>query len=672
MLVPEHANAALVQRELDAALVPAVIGGAGSVFSTRAAGDWLMLLEALERPASSARARTAALTPLIGWDAQRLAAAGETELEQLHRLLHGWSRILSETGAAALTEAVMVGGGVAARVLARAGGERLVTDLQHTAELLHRAATEEQFGIAALTGWLRQRIAAAGREGAHGDERTRRLDSDAAAVQVLTIHRSKGLEFPVVYAPFLWEPGYIPEGVPVYFHDDGGTRGVDVALEGPAYEAHRRRYIEEERGEDLRLAYVALTRACHRAVVWWAGTFSCRDSPLGRLLFGVDAEGNVPVNGPSTPSDEEAFTRLTALAAQASDPLAVGVEWSRLEAPVVWTGAAADIGELSAARFDRRLDTRWRRTSYSAITAVAHERAVGSEPELVGIDDEPDPVETVVGGELPLAAMAAGPELGTIVHRAFERIDFGALDLEAAAGDALREAVGTRGAAALGCPLGQVAGGLAQAISTPLGGAFGSFALRDLALGDRVDELTFELPLAGGDEPRAAVGLGDIAGVLRAFIAPSDPLAGYAERLLDPMLSGVLRGYLTGSIDLAFRVVGEGGRASYGIVDYKTNWLGPPGEALSAWHYRPAALVATMHQTHYALQAILYCVALHRYLRWRAPGYLEGDLIGVSYGFLRGMTGAPGAGVFSWSPPPGLVAALSDALDGSLSLEGRI
>src|SRR5205085_3635269 len=120
-----------------------------------------------------------------------------------------------------------------------------------------------------------------------------------------------------------------------------------------------------------------------------------------------------------------------------------------------------------------------------------------------------------------------------------------------------------------------------------------------------------------------------------------------------------VRGYLTGSIDLVVRVGG-----AYAVIDYKTNWLAPPGEELTAWHHRPAVLAAEMERMHYVLQALLYVVALHRYLRWRVPAYdPDRHLAGVGYLFLRGMTGPPG-GVFAWRPPPGLVTALSDVLDG--------
>jgi exodeoxyribonuclease V beta subunit len=177
----------------------------------------------------------------------------------------------------------------------------------------------------------------------------------------------------------------------------------------------------------------------------------------------------------------------------------------------------------------------------------------------------------------------------------------------------------------------------------------------------------------GGDDPRAELRVEAVAALLRAHLPATDPLAGYPDRLAQPGLQQDLRGYLAGSIDLVLRLPGSGpgGAPRFAIVDHKSNRLGEPGPGLSAWHYRPAALVAAMEEAHYPLQALLYSVALHRYLRWRLPGYdPERYLAGVLYLFLRGMTGpevprlagAP-CGVFGWRPPAGLVAALSDLLD---------
>jgi exodeoxyribonuclease V beta subunit len=675
VLVRTHKTAALVRDALDDAEIPAVINGAGSVFGSEPARDWLRLLEAIERPASAPRARAAALTPFLGWDAAGVASADEAAWEEVHRRLHEWARVLRAKGVAALTETITFGEGLPGRLLSRADGERELTDMRHVGQLLHEAATSERLGATALTAWLRQRISAAEEE-TGDEERSRRLESDAEAVQVLTIHRSKGLEFPIVYFPYLWEATWAGRDTePVFFHDPaaGDARTIDVGLEGSDFKAHVEQHVVEQRGEDLRLAYVALTRAKHQAVVWWAGSSPSRDSALSRLLLARGEDGTVAPKGSPTPSDMAMVTRLKAVAELA--PGRISVERATLDAPKRWSGPPVPPSPLAAARFDRELDLRWRRTSFSDITAGAYEARVASEPEEPLLDDEPEaPTGTRAdgGGDEALRAepavlreMPVGVRVGTFVHEVMEATDFSAPDLDAELALRVGEIQGRR-AADIGDPAAVVAG-LAAAIETPLGPHVGELRLRDVARADRLDELSFELPLVGGDEPSGRLTLDAIAAALAEHLPPGDPLTGYAERLTDASLRSTVRGYLTGSIDLVVRT--EGSR--FAVVDYKTNWLAAPGEALSAWHHRPAALAAEMRGAHYALQALLYVTALHRYLRWRLAGYdPDTNLAGALYLFLRGMTGANvprvegmPCGVFAWRPPGALVSALSDVLD---------
>jgi exodeoxyribonuclease V beta subunit len=654
VLVRRHREAELVRAALEAAGIPAVINGAGSVFATEPAREWLDLLSALERPADERRAHAAALTSLIGWSAERVACAVADDWQEVHEDLHEWAVLLRERGVASLMETVTRARRVPARVLARTDGERWLTDLRHVGQLLHAAATDEQLGVSALTAWLRRRISDA--ELDRDEERSRRLESDAAAVQVLTIHRSKGLEFPVVYCPYLWDhPGGDRAKAPVAFHDDHGERLIDVGLQGREYEEHRKRHEEEERGEDLRLMYVALTRAQHQAVIWWAGTYPSRDSPLCRLLFGRGEDGAVKPTLRRPPDDPTARARFEELAAAAPDGR-ISVEASRVAEGARWSPAPVEAAELSVAAFARSLDERWRRTSYTALTAGTYEARVASEPEEPVVRDEPDepvpvpadvpPDDPRLRAALPLATAPHGVEFGTFVHRVLEAADFAAPDLDA---ELARHAG----------PSADVVPGLRAAIETPLGPLLADARLRDVARGDRLDELAFELPLAGGDEAAGELTLRAVAAVLREHLGPGDPLAGYAERLEDPGLEQTVRGYLTGSIDLVARV---GGR--FAVVDYKTNWLAERDEDLIAWHYRPAALDAVMQRSHYVLQGLLYTAALHRYLRWRLPGYdPDRHLAGILYLFVRGMIGAEGGGVWAWRPPGTLVEALSDVLD---------
>jgi len=688
VLVRSRWNARQVQHELEAAGIPSVLGGAGSVLATPAAADWLTLLSALARPASSPRARAAALTPFIGWSAERIACADEQELEALHQRLHGWARLLRSSGVAALTEAIVHGESLPARVLRRTGGERRLTDIQHVSEVLHAVASADRLGTAALTSWLRGRVAASDGS-AERDELARRLESDADAVQVLTIHRSKGLEFPIVYCPYLWESPWLPRnGDPVFFHDaETGARAIDVGLEGPDYDAHRQLAEMEDRGEDLRLAYVALTRARHQTVVWWAGSWASRGSSLTRIAFEQEADGSVRPQAGRVRSDEDAFAGLGAIAEHA--PAAISVEWARLGAPAHWSPPLEHHAELSTAVLPRSPDLSWRRTSYTDITSAAHEAWVSSEPEEpLALDEPPEAADATLStatagmqsgeptpGELdglglPLAGLPAGARFGTLVHRLLEAVEFDSPSLH----DQLRERLDeltARGGVDVGDPVALVTG-LGLAIRTPLGPERDAVRLCDLGRANRLDELQFELPLAGGDEVTGSVTLRGIASLLRESLPPGDPVAAYADRLEDPLLRGELRGYMTGSIDLAARLPADAGRAGFAIVDYKTNRLTGMALEPQARDYGPDALFAAMLRSHYVLQALLYCAALHRYLRWRLRGYdPERDLAGVRYLFLRGMLGERtpvlgGArlGVFSWRPPSALVCALSDLLDG--------
>ncbi len=670
VLVRTNYQAAIVRDALHEVAVPAVIAGAGSVFATDPATEWLRLLEALARPTARDRAASVALTAFVGWEPARVATAAAEEWEDLHWSLHRWAATLRRRGVAALLESVTVTRDLPARVLARPTGERYLTDLRHVAQLLQAEAMSDGLGSTALTAWLRRRISEAEQD-AGNEDRSRRLESDAEAVQVLTVHRSKGLEFPVVYCPYMWEGRRQDDAVPV-FHDpdNANVRTIDVGAGGAAFARHQRLALIEDRGEDLRLLYVALTRAKHQAVLWWAGAHQAEHSPLGRLLFARDDAGVVSAFGPRALGDDEVAEHLVGLGS--------GIEVERIAAveTLPWEGVVPAAPELEADRFDRVLDWSWRRASYSSITQASHDLSVGSEAGEEAMSDEEvggAAVAVAAAGDdalravpLLLADMPAGARVGTLIHSVMEASDFAATDLSGELRAALWAQLSWQHLD-LG-DLDAVIEGLSAAIETPLGPLVGGARLRDVGRGDRLDEMTFELPLLGGDTPRGELAIADIAAVLSAYLPAGDPMALYAERLAgDPSLSTTLRGYLTGSLDLVFRLPGE----RFVIVDYKTNRLGGFDEPLTAWNYRPAAVGAEMTAAHYPLQALLYTVALHRYLRWRVAGYeADRNLCGALYLFLRGMSsrdhpvvdGHP-CGLWSWQPSGSLVEALSDLFD---------
>jgi exodeoxyribonuclease V beta subunit len=684
VIASRHADLDAARAALADVGIPAVIAGGGSVFATPAAVEWLALLEALEQPHRTARVRAAALTSLVGANARALDEGGDAFTDDLAELMRDWASVLALRGVAAVLEAATERG-LGARLLAQVGGERQLTDLAHICEVLHEVGLREGLGPIGLLGWLRRQIADA--RDHRGIERTRRLDSDAAAVQLVTIHASKGLEYPVVYLPTLADQW---EGEPKQplFHDDAGRRCRDVAGTGPDWDDHARRWRDEERGERLRLLYVAATRAKSQVVAWWAPSRNAVASPLQRLLLGrTPGLPTVPPTTP-TPTDDDAAETFGRWAAVGG--LVVEVAEPAVSAPA---RLPADDAALSVRSFDREVDTSWRRTSYSALAAYdapAEPLAtVTSEPESPPRDDEVLPVVAAAEAEepapatsdavvSPMAGLPVGATFGSLVHAVLEHTD---PDAPSYAGDLRVEIAAHVEEQQVWWPVPDLdADALTDALvavcDSPLGALADDRTLRQIPRGDRLCELDFELPLAGGDVRGYAperVRLGQVADVLRRHLAPDDPVLPYAEQLERPGLGGQdLLGYLTGSIDVVLRV---GGR--YLVVDYKTNWLGALPAAhedatLTSDDYRPARLDAAMGHSDYPLQALLYAVVLHRFLRWRVPAYdPETHLGGVLYLYLRGMCGpeTPAydgrpCGVFQWRPPAALVTELSDLLDG--------
>ncbi len=693
VLVRRNRDARAVQRALATAGVPAVISGLTSVFDTRAAQHWLIFLSALARPDDTRLTAGAALTPFVGWTAAELALADDDARDRLAERMRTWSATLASHGVAALLEAAAAGG-MRERVMRAQDGERDLTDLRHVGEALHAQAVRDGLGATALLEWLRARIDEAARD--YAEERSRRLQTDAAAVQVITVHASKGLQFPVTLVPFAWDTWLPPEPGVLRFHRDD-RRTLHVGGPGsPGYDQGLLAHQQDEAGEQLRLTYVALTRAHSQVVMWWAPSRNAERSPLSRLLLAPRAADGTPAASVELPGDAAAAEAFAALAARTAGKLVHEVVTAARPA-ARWAPEPVDPPVLELGRLRRALDTAWRRTSYTGLTSGAYDlrhHAPSSEPETTGLQDEPDEASDRPVARLeeapsldearlralpsPMADLPAGTAFGVLVHHVLEHVDTRAPDL--AAQVALRCAEADPAGALPGGPA-QLAAALLPALHTPLGGLAGGLALADVAPTDRLPELEFELPLAGGDHAdRSAGTLRDVAALLRAHLTAGDPFAGYADRLDDPGLAtSTLRGYLTGSIDAVLRVTSphEAGRHTYLVVDYKTNRLGVWEHPLTAWDYRPASMVAAMVEHHYPLQLLLYTVALHRYLRWRVRGYdPRVHLGGGLYLFVRGMLG-PGTpvvdgpdgptptGVMSWRPPAQLVLDLSDLLAGA-------
>jgi exodeoxyribonuclease V beta subunit len=659
ILTRSNADAASLAVALGEAGVPAATSSSNSVLDTEAARQWRTLLLALERPSSPGRVRAAALGWFLGRSAAEVDTLSDSGLDVLHDLLRNWSDQLSRGGVAALV-AEARRGGLYERLLAGAGGERHLTDVDHLAELLLTVTDGRGLGASALLDRMAGFVDGFGDEAVAPELLSRRIDRDDDAVQVLTVHKAKGLEFPIVLCPYLWA---VPQsgGLP-HAHVDGERRldttwltGANWTFVKPLRNASR----DELAGEDLRLLYVALTRARHRSYVWWPG-FADPDTKnsLGKVFLAAGG-----LSGP--PTDP---TELDVAVGRSRSTIDVVEVTADRHEHAHRTQPGPPAPELDVAACQRVLDPTWRIWSFTAITAVSAQATDTSVPAPAGVtspepsgapvlggtdepslDQLPDDPVTVTTADHGLRHAPGGTAFGTLVHDVLEHCDFAEPDLHGhllgLCSTALRHR-STRIAPA------ELAGGLAGAISAPLGGPLGPTCLRDITRADRLDELEFHLPLGRVRAHR-------IGGVLADHLDTNDPLLPWASGLAAGGFDIDVQGLLTGSIDLVLRA---GGRVY--VADYKSNQLGRQNP------YNLAALVEAMEHHHYPLQAALYLVALHRYLRWRVPDYdPASQLGGAAYLFLRGMNPelAPeqARGVFWWTPGHRAVEALDQLLAGA-------
>ncbi|GAB3586423.1 UvrD-helicase domain-containing protein [Calidifontibacter terrae] len=668
----------LVRDQLRLRRIPCVLVSSASVLHTEAAGWWLTLLMALEQPHRSDRVRAAALTPFLGWTAEQLDQAGDDATDRIAETLRDLSADHRRGGVAAVLDRLRADG-LSARLLASLGGERNITDLEHCAGLLQAKVAEGMSGITGLVTWL-QRQSADDATRTPAGARIVRLDSDAHAVTLSTIHGSKGLQYPVVYAPFLFDRWISDRDHPVLVHRD--EQRVLAFDNGATTQGS---HADEARAEDLRLTYVAITRAQSQLVLWWDHTWNNSNGGLHRLLFAQGgsataiearaamAPGARPIVQPG--GDRKISDAGVIRGILQSWESAGAFSFTEITTTEAVTKVAEPVNDRPcvARKFTAAIDPLWRRTSYSSL-ATAGEVDAATEPETVDLGTHDEEEVTVSQGTgnvghdrpSPMATLPMGATFGSLVHAVLEEADLQAADLRVEFEGKTRELL-RRWPVELDPT--ELANALELVCETPFGPLAEDLCLRDLTESDRFAEMDFELPLGGGDRPHPNAKLGDIASLLRRHLPDGDPLLPYADALDNPALGDQeLRGYLTGSVDLTFR---HGGR--FFVVDYKTNRLGEPETDLTLADYTPDRLAAAMNHSSYPLQALLYAVVLHRYLRWRLPAYdPESHLGGVLYLYLRGMAGADTprvdevpCGVFAWRPPVALVEAVSALLDGA-------
>ncbi|MGH8491543.1 MAG: UvrD-helicase domain-containing protein [Moraxellaceae bacterium] len=642
VLVPKHRDGRAVVEALAAAAIPAVIRSQDSVFATAEAVQMQSLLEAVAEPGREGRVKAAFLSPLMGGTVEALYAAQESDAQ--------WSALMAillearerwqRRGFMPMWEGLLREFRVYERVLAAAGGERGLTNLRHLATLMQHQADADPVPERQLA-WLREQV----QEEEASEENQLRLESDAERVQVLTIHVSKGLEYPVVFCPFLWD------GSLLHKSDDDRAEyraGADSLLDiGSERFAHAQTRMATERlAEKLRVLYVALTRAKYRCYGIWGRVKDSETSPFSWLLLGGNTEGDpdadILARDLKDFDHEYHAAALQKLAAEMPQAFAWQEINPDITAPPLALAAEAQ-GMPQLPPFSRNLERRWRVSSFTGLSESAHA------PDQSPLQESPDhdaqspllsvPVfqEEIVVPE-GIHAFPRGAAAGVFWHAVLEEAVADAIlatggnkaaDMSQRIADLLQEHALAPDWQA------QVQSTLAQLLTTPLDAEGATLGALESA---RV-EMEFIYPV-GRLTPSGFLELPDVAPRYRDALTALD----------FPLLAGYLKGF----IDLIYRHDGR-----YYVLDYKTNWLGPDDSA-----YTQERMQQAMADSHYYLQYWLYVLALHRHLKTVKKDYdYERDMGGVRYLFLRGMASAT-RGVYAARPSLALVDALDALMQG--------
>ncbi|MDH5672988.1 MAG: exodeoxyribonuclease V subunit beta [Myxococcales bacterium] len=693
------------------AAVPSVLQGTDSVLGSEQAQDLLHWLQALASPGDDRAARVVATSDLFGRNAElirALDAEAPQALAEWNRFvarLARWREHHGRHGLMATVRLAFEEEGVAPRLLAQRGGERAMTNLMHVAELLHEAEHRGRLGLEGLLSWLRNES----ERGQMQAERLElRLETDGDAVQIMTVHKAKGLQFNIVFVPFsFWSrlPQASAAALVAPGEADPAARVCDLRAPDARRQTHRRA-VREAQEEAIRLFYVALTRARLRTVVHVGHLEGLEHSALAPVFHaGENLEAGADRIEIATArvcdGDGEArFWELQQLASSSNGHIslssAAAPRGLRLPAS---TDAAP---ELCTRDFERDgLDSIWRRSSYTDLTRHRPTHLAEQEREGIDVDAfavledlaQPPALASALAeaeaSPLPLASFPAGRDTGIFLHTLLEHADFtwalperppeqGPEPLRALIGATL-QSHGMDTARWLEL----LTTALTQVLRTPLGAVLGSARLCDVAQQARFDELGFDFPVAGGSAFRRGRGHRPVPSerLVQALAArPADDPALRADYLRGLGGLGELAGFMTGRIDLIFRhPVADHGR--YFVVDYKSNRLGGANSGRSGIHdYDHASMRQAMEQHDYYLQYHLYTLVLHRYLRLRlgeAYDY-ERDVGGVYYLFLRGMVGADTPeqagrrhGCFFDKPPRQVIEALDAVFDGPAGAQER-
>ncbi len=705
VLVHNRKQAKLVKDHLKHLGINSVFLSRDSVLNSIEARDLLRWLNAIAEPQNERLLRNALACESLNYDARYLAsllndeARWEIELAQLYQLrdrfnqrgvmafIMAWLEMVpgsyrDDSGSDQVSSedhsSILAVEALAVRLRKQPDGERKLTNFLHLGEILQQASRElgiqsgfyntDGKGLLTLLRWYSERCQNALLN--QSEEQQIRLESDANLVQIVTIHKSKGLQYPVVFLPFCWDEDHNSVRFDAVYHTQQDDKSI-LTINTKADDAAKKKHIDEVRAEAMRLLYVALTRAEQACFVQLENIVKhLKAGPKG-LLMNSAIGYLLEQNSVSIDALNERFSEVIG---EGKLSLHYYPDWlAKMETVTAQEHAQQEENVvLSRAQFKGQVWDNWRLTSYSQLAkldtesgfsghghSVSHhsdlvldsgsqfdtDAEIDSHPATVKSDSEDsyydeslqqDAIEEAVPSTSEEKALTPfdfpkGATPGTCLHGILENWDF--VDHEQLT-EQVENQLKYYGIDNDYAPM--LIDWMAQVVGQPLAEA--QCCLADIGETNRLVEMEFYLPMT---EIRAS-------GVM--------PLLDGRRLAFEPM-----RGQLKGFIDLIFRHDGR-----YYVADYKSNYL---GDQIS--DYQPTALKDAMEHHQYDLQYWIYSIAVDQYLNRRIPNYdYETHFGGVYYFFLRGMNGkSDGEGVFFTRPERSQLEKWRSWLLGSDSME---
>jgi exodeoxyribonuclease V beta subunit len=646
VLVRRNVEARRMQEVLSGLNIPSVLYSAENLFDSHEALEMERLLAALGEPNNERLLKAAVATDMIGVQGEGLEGLMKDEIgwEQWVVKFREYHDLWSKKSFIQMFRHLLGQERVMTRLMSLAEGERRTTNVLHFSEVLHQASVEKKLGMAGLLKWLsEQRDPSTPRR----EEHQLRLESDENAVKLVTIHKSKGLEYPVCFCPFAWDGSQIRKSTePFMFHNEADNMTLTLDLGSAGMDENRVFAEKEQLAENLRLLYVALTRAKNRCYLVWGRFNEAETSALAYLFHQPESwNSDDPVSAIGerfrTLTDEEVRAELESIQAKADGTIRLSE--MPTEAGQTYSPPPAESIKLACRRFPGSIDRSWQISSFSSLVTPTPYAADLADHDAMALP-EPHDQQMIMGATMQeelsgIFAFPRGTKAGIFMHDIFEHLDFAQRDnfeMEQLVADKLREYGFELTYQETLCDM------IQKVLSIPLEPSHETFTLSRIGSKDRLNELEFYFPLKS-ISPRT---LKRVFGRYAGRGLPAD----FPERIERLHFSPV-RGFMKGFMDMVFQFEGR-----FYLVDWKSNFLGSRVE-----DYGQEPLAETMQQACYILQYHLYAIALNQYLQARLPGYnYENHFGAIYYIFVRGVDPdwGPGFGVFRDRPSGELINEL--------------